>query len=499
MLIIITILMTLICIYVVSVKKDRMSLLLLALGLSFLIMFVGVIIYIAKSGGYSTLQRFFLFLLPSIQMKLQYLPISLDTIGYMVAIGRFIFPVILLVIAANYSMISFIRSHMHYFKFLAIPTLVGLICYYPSVFRSLVKGRYLLQNIIIKWSFIWIISCLLIAILLMIIEYRSITMNFCKKQFRLIMLSYSSIAILYSLYCIQDPAQIYEVFGVEYQWIKGVSYTASATSALGWVGITLCGIFFVVLGSVSLVNYTQISVWDEKSEIALQRKFDATNMGTTVFVHSIKNQLLANRVLNKKISQALQIEHPDLEKIKYYAKEMNELNERMLTRMEELYKTVKANAMYLVPLSIEDPIQLALRKFHDKYPDYEVELQVATTEDILTDEIHLSEAIYNLLTNAYEAAKEARGDYAKVEIKTYNERLYTVIEVKDNGAGISKANEQKIFDPFFTSKNTNYNWGMGLYYVKTIVQGHFGSVRIESQEGEGTSLFILLPKYSSRF
>ncbi len=43
-----------------------------------------------------------------------------------------------------------------------------------------------------------------------------------------------------------------------------------------------------------------------------------------------------------------------------------------------------------------------------------------------------------------------------------------------------------------------HNWGMGLYYVKTIAQGHFGNVRIESVEGEGTSLFILLPKYSSR-
>lgn len=498
MLIIITILMTLICIYVVIVKKDKMSLLLLGLGLSFLIMFIGVIIYIAKSGGYSTLQRFFLFLLPSIQTKLQYLPISLDTIGYMVTIGRFTFPVILLIIAANYSMISAIRSGMGYLKFLLIPTLLGLICYYPDIFRNLVKGRPLLQNIIIKGSFIWIIGCLIFAMALMVIEYHSITMNFCKKQFRLIMLSYSSIAILYSLYCIQDPAQIYQIFGADYLWIRGVSYTASAASTLGWVGITLCGIFFVVLGSVNLVNYAQISVWDEKYEIALQRKFDATNMGTTVFVHSIKNQLLANRVLNKKISQELTGSSPDLEKIQHYAKEMNDLNERMLNRMEELYKTVKSNAMYLTPLSIVEPVELAIKKFHEKYPEYQVQMQLNTKEEVLVDEIHLSEAVYNLLTNAYEAAKDAKGELAEVQLIIHSERLYTVIEVKDNGPGISKGKQQKVFEPFFTSKNTNYNWGMGLYYVKTIAQGHFGNVRIESVEGEGTSLFILLPKYSSR-
>ena len=41
----------------------------------------------------------------------------------------------------------------------------------------------------------------------------------------------------------------------------------------------------------------------------------------------------------------------------------------------------------------------------------------------------------------------------------------------------------------------NHNWGMGLYYVRAIVKGHLGILRVESREGKGSSFYILLPKY----
>lgn len=70
-----------------------------------------------------------------------------------------------------------------------------------------------------------------------------------------------------------------------------------------------------------------------------------------------------------------------------------------------------------------------------------------------------------------------------------------MIEVRDNGKGMNKTQKKKIFDPFYSSKNSNFNWGMGLYYVREIVKSHLGSIRVESEEGKGSSFFILLPKY----
>ena len=114
---------------------------------------------------------------------------------------------------------------------------------------------------------------------------------------------------------------------------------------------------------------------------------------------------------------------------------------------------------------------------------------------ILADKIHFCEALYNLLINGQEAIIQADRKEGKLCLHCKNERLYTVIEVRDNGKGMNKIQKKKIFDPFYSSKNSNFNWGMGLYYVREIVKSHLGSIRVESEEGKGSSFFILLPKY----
>ena len=67
--------------------------------------------------------------------------------------------------------------------------------------------------------------------------------------------------------------------------------------------------------------------------------------------------------------------------------------------------------------------------------------------------------------------------------------------MRDNGSGISRAEQKKIFDPFYTSRNTNNNWGMGLYYVRQIVKSHLGHMQIKSAEGKGSSFIVMLPRY----
>ena len=100
------------------------------------------------------------------------------------------------------------------------------------------------------------------------------------------------------------------------------------------------------------------------------------------------------------------------------------------------------------------------------------------------------------MINAEEAVIAAeRGEDGQVCLKCRNERLYTLIEVSDNGLGMSKSQIKKIFDPFYSSKNSNYNWGMGLYYVREVVKSHLGKMRVESTEGKGSKFYILIPKY----
>ena len=205
---------------------------------------------------------------------------------------------------------------------------------------------------------------------------------------------------------------------------------------------------------------------------------------------------LANRVIFKRLNSLDLEQKEDIRKAEEYITTLADINEALLERMEELYRSVKSSSILMVPCQLEEIVHDSLNRFYNKFPNALVEVVLESNAAILADKAHLCEAIYNLLINAQDAVDAAeRGEEGQVFLLSHDERLYTVIEVKDNGVGIPKALMKKIFDPFYTSKNRNHNWGMGLYYVRAIVKGHLGSLRAESREGKGSSFYILLPKY----
>jgi len=499
MLILILVFIAIVSIVLVIVKRDENAFLLLGLCGSLILMFSGIIIYTAKIGGLNSAQEAFLFLSPKIRNWIQYKIITLDKLGYIIAIGRYLFPCFLLLIAINYSMIPFIRRHNTWIKFLLLPPVLSLILYYPNVFYSAVRSRFELQKILMEAMLVWILLYILLACFLLIYEYISITMLYYNRKFRYILLSHISLALLYGLYCVQDPIQVYQLYGSQYLWVSGLTYANPSLSMAGWVLITIATILLVVLGFWNIAGYTQINFQADQEDIKLKRKFDTASLGASVFVHSIKNQLLSTRVVSKKINQVFAEENPDLETLKNYTDMFSQMNESMLERMEELYRSIKSNSISLTPISVDKIVEQAIYRFHQKFPEVKVWETAEISATVLADKAHLGEAIYNLLVNAQEAIiaadKEADG---KVELIIHDERLYIVIEVRDNGIGIPKSSQKKIFDPFYTSKNTNFNWGMGLHYVRQIVKSHLGVLRLESNRGKGTSFFIMLPRYNKR-
>ena len=235
---------------------------------------------------------------------------------------------------------------------------------------------------------------------------------------------------------------------------------------------------------------------EDLETVYLQSKIDQTRLGASVFVHSIKNQLLSNRVLNKKLDQELARPEPSIDKIRELAGELNNMNETMVARMEELYRAIRTNSILLVPVSLREVADAAISRFHQKYPDCPVSVNIKNEGMILADKAHLSEALYNLLCNGQEAILESeRKQQGDLRLVVQSQRLHTVLEICDNGRGISRANRFRIYEPFYTSKNTSYNWGMGLYYVRNIVKGHYGTLKVESRPGKGTHFYIMLPRY----
>ncbi len=112
---------------------------------------------------------------------------------------------------------------------------------------------------------------------------------------------------------------------------------------------------------------------------------------------------------------------------------------------------------------------------------------------IKADEVHISNAISNLLDNAIKYSAER----PEVEIELKRRRNYATIRVSDKGIGISKEEQKRIFERFYRVTSGNLHnvkgFGLGLSYVKFITEAHGGNVKLISETAKGSTFLLYLP------
>jgi len=117
----------------------------------------------------------------------------------------------------------------------------------------------------------------------------------------------------------------------------------------------------------------------------------------------------------------------------------------------------------------------------------------ADTSDIIGDKIHLTNVVFNLLDNAVKYS----GETPTIKVTTHNSGTSIVIEISDNGIGIKKEDQKRIFEKLFRVPTGNVHnikgFGLGLSYVKTIIEKHHGTVSVQSEFGKGSTFTIQLP------
>ena len=117
-------------------------------------------------------------------------------------------------------------------------------------------------------------------------------------------------------------------------------------------------------------------------------------------------------------------------------------------------------------------------------------VEIQPNIEVRADKVHLNNIIHSLLDNAKKYAKE----YPHVTIELSKKNKAAILTIKDQGKGIPKAYQDKIFNKFFRVPTGNLHdvkgFGLGLFYVRNICKAHHWKYQLSSEEGVGTTFSI---------
>ena len=190
----------------------------------------------------------------------------------------------------------------------------------------------------------------------------------------------------------------------------------------------------------------------------------------------------------------------DKEKILRYSEMIRQENKRMHGQVENVLRISKLEKNQLDITSkvidvhevIEDAITHVDLIVKDKGGFINVDFK-AVEKEVMANKFHLTNVIVNMLDNAIKYTN----DSPKIDITTNNAGRNMIIKIKDQGIGMSKNVQKNIFHKFYREQKGNIHdvkgHGLGLSYVKKIVEHHHGSVYVESEKGKGSTFTVKLP------
>lgn len=190
----------------------------------------------------------------------------------------------------------------------------------------------------------------------------------------------------------------------------------------------------------------------------------------------------------------------DKEKVQRYLQMIRDENKRMHAQVENVLRISKLEKNQLdiskdrvnVHDLIDDAIAHVELLVGDRGGYIETDLS-ASRSDVLANEMHFTNVIVNILDNAMKYSPES----PKINVSTTLAKNNIIIKIMDQGAGMSKAVLKKVFEKFYREHTGNIHnvkgHGLGLSYVKKIVDDHQGEVYAESEKGKGSTFYIKLP------
>jgi signal transduction histidine kinase len=239
------------------------------------------------------------------------------------------------------------------------------------------------------------------------------------------------------------------------------------------------------------VDQTQSELEQSRAHLLQAEKLAMVGKLAAGVAHTIRNPLTSVNMRLFSLERSLKLSQTQREDFEVIAEEVRHID----TIVQNFLEFARPPKLKMQSISPSEVVDMALQLLRHRLESYGVQVELDRQHplpEVKADPEQLKEVLINLLVNACEAMGEG-GSILIREEEGVAEPLgrVVVIRVKDNGPGIPKSVRDKVFQPFFSTKEEGT--GLGLSIAYRIVEEHGGWLSLKSREGEGTTFTITLP------
>ena len=482
-----------------SQKYTKSTLFMLLMGLSFLFVMSSIFIYLSKDAYYYNSLYSYFRISPTMQNQLMFLPISRHYLIRILNISSMLFLYFGLLSAIFFAFNVPARKVRQIMLLLAIPAVIQILLYDPSIYTYLYYGLYpnvmTSQSLAATYEIIhritYSVNTLYVVVgisLFIYALYDAPKVRQIRSNILMILLCYISIQIVYYYINFWAPNILIAVSkAAHFIRYKPIILPGNPTM---YTLLPYIATFCLIISLYGIYKYSRIHNNIKNQELVISRNIDSAVLTSRVFSHYMKNELLAIRAQTEFLEQMCE-KSPDV------VQEINVIEQRcrqIYERLDDVHRKTARSKLDLKPTSLYKLTEELLEHMQMELKNVRVNFTRRQPAPlIMADPYYFTQVIENLIGNAIDALENIPEKVRTIDLLINIKNKWVEFIIRDNGIGIPEENLELIFQPFFSSKPTSRSWGMGLSLCHSIITSHEGKMSVESRKGEGTAIHIIIP------
>lgn len=249
--------------------------------------------------------------------------------------------------------------------------------------------------------------------------------------------------------------------------------------------------FIVIFAMVFLILYYQpFQSYVIRSRKEWERDMKSTSTNLNLVLHTYKNAFISINRIADTISENTETQNPEM--VQFCAETLRGIAEDQLEIINRTLSLTHIQEITLTETDLKKILDAVTAEVHIP-EDIRLSIRYETDHtEILGSEYYLKEAFKNLIENAVTALEKTERTEKKIEISCYLDGDFIILEFFDNGCGIEKKHIKNIFNLYYSSKQKKECGGVGLYFVRNVINQHRGKIEVMSEPGTYTSFLVML-------